>query len=134
MLDNIWVLLDFVTYMCEDEKKKGRVTRQMQDSVLDFSIKVLEWNNVQIQQLELEVVWDESKYDKGLRSDLPGMEPVSSRLSLVLQSVQPQTLYHITDFFGCLYTAFLLEEKQMLLIGPSLTFCENDIFTEKRCR
>lgn len=104
----------------------------MRDEILEFAIKVLGWSNVQIQRLSLDEVQEESRYDKGLRADLPGVEPDSFRLSTVLRSVLPQTMYHVTDFFGCLYTAVLLEEGQILLIGPSLAVYGHDIVTKEQ--
>lgn len=94
----------------------------MNDDVVQFAIQVLKTSHIQARIVDIGE-WDNSiSFDLGLREGLQCTEIENRIFYERLQSLSINTIYHITDSFGCLYTILLLPESKnkIVFIGPTL--------------
>ena len=89
----------------------------MNDPVLQFAINVLKSNHIQACILPDSKWVDAAPFDLGLRKGILGIdEDILARLN----ELSPNTVYHITDAFGCLYSLLRLSSGDTLFIGPTM--------------
>lgn len=89
----------------------------MNDPVLQFAINVLKSSHIQACILPESKWVDAAPFDLGLRKGILGIEEdILARLN----ELSPNTLYHITDAFGCLYSLLHLSSGDTLFFGPSM--------------
>lgn len=89
----------------------------MNDPVLQFAMNVLRSNHIQACVLPDSKWVDAVPFDLGLRKGILGIEEdILARLN----ELSPNTVYHITDAFGCLYSLLHLSSGDTLFIGPTM--------------
>lgn len=93
----------------------------MNDQVVAFARRVIETSHVRTVCLPKGKWESEMPHDLGLREGILGIsEQTNSALSL-LGHLAPNTIHHITDAYGCMYTAMKLpNQSDILLFGPYL--------------
>ena len=94
----------------------------MNDTVVQFAMRVLRTNHISTRIVRTGA-WDEAvPFDLGLRESLNCFREETESFSETVNNMSAGTVYHITDPFGCLYTAIPLPEgkDKVLLIGPTM--------------
>lgn len=94
----------------------------MNDAVVQFAIRVLQTNHIST-HIVCVGTWDDAiPFDLRLRESLNCSREETETFFETLKEMNAHTVYHITDSFGCLYTAIPLPEAKdkALLIGPTM--------------
>ena len=94
----------------------------MNDIVVQFAIRVLKTNHISVCVLNTDCLDTALVFDLGVRNGICCDESETRVFLQKLRTMLPYTVYHITDSFGCLYTALRLPEtdSEILLIGPTM--------------
>ncbi len=90
----------------------------MEHAIFDFVLGVLSDMNLQY------TITDDrsttlSSLDFGLRDTILCLNQPS--VSSPLKALEPNTIYHILDYYHCNYSFFVLPDEQLLFVGPYLT-------------